>query len=169
MRAMRFSMLCAIAAFVALAPNRSTMFCRRATSLACSVALRARRSSSSLRALRYCVYVPRYSTRWPTASSAVAVEVEHARDRLVEQFEVVADHQQRAAVGAQEPHQPGLGVDVEVVRRLVEQQHVGAGEQDAGELDPPALAAREHPERQVEAVGAEAEAGGERRASLSAL
>ena len=77
---------------------------------------------------------------WPTASSAGPVEVEHARDRLVEQVEVVADDEQRAAVVAQEPEQPLLGVDVEVVRRLVEQQHVAAGEQDPGQLDPPPLA-----------------------------
>ena len=57
--------------------------------------------------------------------------------------------------------QPRLGVDVEVVGGLVEQQHVAAGEQDAGELDAAALAAGEHGERQVEAVGGEAEAGGE--------
>ena len=35
-----------------------------------------------------------------------AVEVEHTGDRLVEQFEVVADHEQRALVLAQETHQP---------------------------------------------------------------
>ena len=52
---------------------------------------------------------------------AGAVEVEHAGDRLVEQFEVVADHEQGAAVGAQEAEQPLLGVDVEVVGRLVEE------------------------------------------------
>ena len=50
------------------------------------------------------------------------IEVQHTGDRLVEQVEVVADHQQRTAVGAQELQQPHLGVDVEVVGRLVEQQ-----------------------------------------------
>ena len=40
-------------------------------------------------------------------------------------------------------HQPGLGVDVEVVRRLVEQQQVVAGEQDARELDAPPFATGE--------------------------
>ena len=79
------------------------------------------------------------------------VEVEHPGDRLVEQFEVVADHQQRALVLAQESEQPGLGVDVEVVGRLVETQHVGAGEQDAGQLDPAALAARQRADRLIEA------------------
>ena len=87
------------------------------------------------------------------------VDVQHARDRLVEQLEVVADHEQRAAVRPQELHEPLLGVDVEVVGRLVEQQQVAAREQDARELDPPALAAGERGDRQVEPVGAEPEAG----------
>ena len=81
-----------------------------------------------------------------------AVEVEHAGDRLVEQLEVVADDEQRAAVAAQEAHQPLLGVDVEVVRRLVEAQHVAAGEQDAGQLDAPPLAAGQHADREVDAA-----------------
>ena len=89
---------------------------------------------------------------------AGALEVEHAGDGLVEQVEVVADDEQRAAVAAQELHQPRLGVGVEVVGRLVEQEHVAAGEEDAGQLDPAALAARQHAERQVEPVGAEPEA-----------
>ena len=46
-------------------------------------------------------------------------------------------------VGREEPHQPLLRVDVEVVRRLVEQQQVGPAEQDARELQPPPLAARQ--------------------------
>ena len=52
---------------------------------------------------------------------ARAIEVQHASDRLVEQFEIVADHEQRAPIAAQETEQPLLGVDVEVVGRLVEQ------------------------------------------------
>ena len=91
-----------------------------------------------------------------------AVEVQDAGDRLVEQVEVVADHEERAAVAAEEPQQPRLGVGVEVVGGLVEQEHVAAGEQDAGQLDPAPLAAGQHADRQVEAVGAEAQAGGQR-------
>ena len=81
-----------------------------------------------------------------------AVEVQHPGDRLVEQFEVVADHEQRTLVLPQEPEQPGLRVDVEVVGRLVEAQHVGAGEEDAGEFDTAPLAAGQHAERQIEAI-----------------
>ena len=87
------------------------------------------------------------------------VDVQHARDRLVEQLEVVTDHEEAAAEGAQELHEPLLGVDVEVVRGLVEEQEVAAGEEDARELHAPALAARQRGDGQVEPVGAEAEAG----------
>ena len=87
------------------------------------------------------------------------VEVQHARDRLVEQREVVADDEQRAAVRAQERHQPRLGVDVEVVRRLVEQHEVAAREQDARQLGAPALAAGERADREIEPVGREPEPG----------
>ena len=87
------------------------------------------------------------------------VEVEHPGDGLVEQVQVVADDEQGAAVGPQEAHQPVLGVAVEVVGRLVEQQHVAAGEEDAGQLHPAALAPGQHAEGQVDAVGAQAEAG----------
>ena len=97
----------------------------------------------------------------PDLLVAASVEVEHAGDGLVEQVEVVADHEQRAAVVPQEAEQPLLGVGVEVVGGLVEQEQVGAGEEDADELDPPALAARQHAEREVEAVVGEAEAGGQ--------
>ena len=72
------------------------------------------------------------------------VEVQHPGDGLVEQVEVVADHQQGAAVGAQEAHQPVLGVAVEVVGGLVEQEDVAAGEEDAGQLHPAPLASRQH-------------------------
>ena len=88
--------------------------------------------------------------------------MQHTRDRLVEQIEVVADHEQRAPVLAQEAHQPRLGVDVEVVGGFVETQHVAAGEQDPGQLDPSPLAAREHPDRELHAALVEAEPGGER-------
>ena len=95
------------------------------------------------------------------AGLVVALEVEHAGDGLVEQVEVVADHEQRAPVGAHEAEQPVLGVAVEVVGGLVEEQHVAAGEQDAGDLDPSPLAARQRADRLVEAVGFEAEPGGD--------
>jgi hypothetical protein len=54
MRTMRFSMLWAIAALLALAPKRSTRVCNRSISLAWRCAALARRISSRSRATRYC-------------------------------------------------------------------------------------------------------------------
>ena len=73
----------------------------------------------------------------------------------------MADHEQRAPVRAHEPEQPVLGVAVEVVGGLVEQQHVAAGEEDAGDLHAPPLAARQRADRLVEPIGLEAEPGGD--------
>ena len=84
---------------------------------------------------------------------AGAIEVQHAGDRFVEQLQVVADDQQRATVVAHEAEQPGLGVDVEVVGWLVEEQHVAAGEEDARQLDAAPLATAEHPDGQLHASG----------------
>ena len=58
--------------------------------------------------------------------------------------------------------QPRLGVDVEVVGRLVEQQRVAAGEQDPRQLDTAPLAAAEHADGQLHPVVGQAEAGGDR-------
>ena len=88
--------------------------------------------------------------------------MEHAGDRLVEQLEVVADDEEGAAIAAQELHEPAARVDVEVVRRLVEEEDVAPREQDAGELDAPSLTAGEHREREVDAVALDAETGDER-------
>ena len=83
--------------------------------------------------------------------------MQHPGDRRVKQAEVVADHDHSPAVIAQEIHQPCLGVAVEVVGRLVEQQKVGVGEQHPRQLDAPALTAGEDAQRQVDAVQPEPE------------
>ena len=67
---MRFSMLWAIVALVALAPKRSTIVCRRSISLAWRCAILASRTSSFSRALRYWLYVPLYSSIVPTLASS---------------------------------------------------------------------------------------------------
>ena len=167
-RAMRFSMLWALAAFVAFAPKRSTNFCIRAISFSCCAACLARRPRprpASGDVLRVGALVLDDLARWRLGGP---VEVQHAGDRLVEQFEVVADDEQGAAVLAEEPEQPHLGVDVEVVRGLVEAQHVAAGEQDAGQLDAAAFTAREHPDGELHAALVESRPAARARASLSA-
>ncbi len=62
----------------------------------------------------------------------------------------MADHDQAALVALEELAQPRDRVRVEVVGGLVEEHRVGAGEQDARELDAAALAAGEGAERLVE-------------------
>ena len=79
----------------------------------------------------------------------------------------MADHQQAAAVGAEELHQPLFGVDVEVVGRLVEQQQITAREQDARGDRRAALATRERGDRQVRR-SARGPDGGDARSSDSA-
>ena len=72
------------------------------------------------------------------------VEMQHARDRLVQQLEVVADDEQSAAVVAQELEQPRLCVHVEVVGRLVEKQRVTPGKEDPCELHATPLTAGQY-------------------------
>ena len=125
----------------------------RLISAPCRAASLARRSSSLARALEVL------AVGALVLDELALIEVEDARDRLVEELEVVADDEEGAPVAAEEPHEPRLGVGVEVVGRLVEEEDVAAGEQDAGELDPPSLAAGEDVDGKVHAVGGEAEAG----------
>ncbi len=85
---------------------------------------------------------------------AVGVEVEHAVDRLADQLHIVGDDDEAALVVLEELPQPHDAVRVEVVRRLVEDHRLGVGEQDARQLDAPALTTREGRQRLVEdAVG----------------
>ena len=78
---------------------------------------------------------------------AVGVEVEDLGDGLLEQRRVVADHDQPALVRLEELAQPDDRVGVEVVGRLVEEQRLGAGEQDPGQLDAAPLATGEGAQR----------------------
>ena len=59
----------------------------------------------------------------------------------------MADQDQGAAIIAQKPLEPQRGFEVEMVGRLVEQQQVGLGEEDRGERDPHAPAARQIADR----------------------
>ena len=70
----------------------------------------------------------------------------------VEEPAVVGDDEQRAAARGEMAREPVDGLDVEVVRRLVEQQQLRRAEQHAAERDPPPLAAREPRDRRVETV-----------------
>ena len=169
-RAIRFSTLCAIAAFVAFAPKRSTTVCRRSISLACSIAFFASR----------CLVVgPR-----PLVLAVGAVVLDDrrrrrssvARSRCSTRVIASSSSSRSWLITSSAPwywrRKPSSQVLASTSRWLVgssRQQHVGAGEQDAGELDASALAARQRADRLVEPV----ESGMPRpaaiaRASLSA-
>jgi len=64
------------------------------------------------------------------------LEVQDIGNHRVEQGTVVADDQDRAAVGLEIGLQPQRGLEIEVVGRLVEQQQVGLGEQQRGKRHP---------------------------------
>ena len=86
----------------------------------------------------------------------------------VEQRAVVRDQQQRARERLQRRLERLAALEVEVVRRLVEDQHVRARLDEHREREPPALAAREPVERLLGLLAAEQEAA-EQRARLVRL
>ena len=91
----------------------------------------------------------------------VGVEVQDPVDGGLEQGVVVADHHEAALVGPEELAQPHDGVRVEVVGGLVEEERVGAREEDPGQLDPPPLSSRQGPQRLVQQPVLDAEAVGD--------
>ena len=80
----------------------------------------------------------------------------------LEQRVVVADHDQPALVRLEELAQPDDRVGVEVVGGLVEEQRLGAGEEDPGQLDAAALTTREGLELLGEDALLDPEAAGDR-------
>jgi hypothetical protein len=78
----------------------------------------------------------------PVRLEHAVLQGQHRGDGGVEERQVVAHHQQGTRVVGEVPDEPRLGIQVEVVGGLVEQQHIGLGEQDPGQLDPAPLPAR---------------------------
>ena len=78
---------------------------------------------------------------------AAAVELEDPAGDVVEEVAVVRDGDDGAGVVREEALEPRDRLGVEVVRRLVEQQQVGRGEQQPAERDAPPLAAGERRRR----------------------
>ena len=77
----------------------------------------------------------------------------------VEERAVVRGDEERAAAPAEVLLEPLEGGDVEVVRRLVEQQQVGVGDHEAGEGRAGLLPARQRRRRLVPLLAREPEAG----------
>ena len=93
-----------------------------------------------------------------------AVELEDPAGDVVEEVAVVGDGEHRPGVLGEEPLEPGDGLGVEVVGRLVEQQQVGRREQEPAQRDPAALAARERRDLGVARRAAQGVHGGVERA-----
>ena len=72
-----------------------------------------------------------------------AIELDDARGEALEEGAVVRDEHDRAGVARQEIFEPGDGVDVEVVGRLIEEQQVWLPDQRARQQDAAAPAARQ--------------------------
>ena len=76
---------------------------------------------------------------------------------VVEQLPVVADHHQRALPTGDDVEQSSPGAPIEVVGRLIEEEHVRLGQQPTGEAQQDALASGETRHRPVEGHVAESE------------
>ena len=92
-----------------------------------------------------------------------ALELEHRSRHRLEEPAVVGDQDHRCVERAQHLLQPFERLDVEVVRRLVEQQQVGLRRKRARERRARQLAAGERGERPVEVGFGEAEPAHDRR------
>src|SRR3970282_2133399 len=89
----------------------------------------------------------------------VGLEDEHARDHLVEKVAIVTDDDQRPAVVGKAPLEGFEGLDVEVVRGLVEDEEIGRAREELGENHAVALPAGEGRNGSSRALGAEEKVG----------
>ena len=101
----------------------------------------------------------------PIGGEIARVAVDGALEKLqgavrhaVEEVAVVADQQHGRGAFGQERFEPFGGLDVEVVRGLVQEHHVGLGQQQLGQHEPVLLAAAERLDGLVERLAAETQA-----------
>ena len=86
------------------------------------------------------------------------IDLGDLRDDAVHELAIVRGHQQRAGIGLEELLQPDDGFDIQVVGRLVHQQHVGPAQQHARQRDAHLPAARERADVAIDLVVLEAQA-----------
>ena len=96
-----------------------------------------------------------------------AVDLENPRGQRLQERAVVRHEQQRRRPAAQEIFQPADRVDVEMVRRLVEQQHVRLGDQRPRQQHAPLHAGRERAHFQLARPGSSAPAAARPAARLA--
>ncbi len=87
------------------------------------------------------------------------LEMQDVIDDIVEQVALMADHDDRRAIAAQEIFQPQRRFKIEMVRRLVEQQQIRSRKQQRGEGNAHPPAARIAVERTALHLVVEAESG----------
>ena len=92
----------------------------------------------------------------------VFVELEHARDRALQERAIVTHHDDSTRQRLEEPFEPRQPVEVEIVGRLVEQEHVELAQQHRGQRHARGLTTRERRRRHVEQVLGEPEVGAHR-------
>ena len=124
------------------APRRSQASSRVARFLRTCSATSAR-SSRSARPARYAAYRTGVPARRHVQVGRATVELEHLGGDLVEHVAVVGDQHQAAAEGGEPLLEELDGVEVEVVGRLVEDQHLVLADQQPGQRNALGLAARQ--------------------------
>src|SRR6185503_20268929 len=95
-------------------------------------------------------------------NAVAAVELEDPAGDVVEEVTIVRDRDDGAGEVLQESLEPRDGLGIQVVRRLVEQQHVGVRQEQAAQRDAAALSARQRlhariPRRQAQRIGGDVE------------
>jgi len=95
----------------------------------------------------------------PISLQLAVFEGQDRGDGFVEQWQVVRHDQHPSPVSGQPFDEPGLGVEVEMVGGLVEQQDVGLGEKDPGQFDPSPLTAGHGCHRLAQFVISDAQGG----------
>src|SRR5204862_405802 len=98
---------------------------------------------------------PPFGERARSRDELLLLHLDDARDELVEEVAVVADDEQRPVEFAQHLLQLLAALEVEVVRRLVEQQEVDLVVGQPRELQTALLSARERADLAVEVVARE--------------
>src|SRR3546814_19318337 len=76
-----------------------------------------------------------------------ALQMQDVIDDIVQEIALVADDQDRRAIAFEDILEPHHRFEIEVVRRLVEQQHIGLREEEGGERHAHPQAPREAVER----------------------
>jgi hypothetical protein len=88
-----------------------------------------------------------------------SIDLDDLGDHAVLHVAIVAGHEDRAGIGAQEGLEPEDRLEVEVVGRLVEEQDLGPGQEDAGKGHAHPPATRELADVALDLSGAKAEPG----------